>query len=199
MTKKSQLAIALEILEASEVSMRSARQILLELVGHSPSQHAHNVASQTASSLSAFHEDDAKVVEGVFNGESMSGSDKNIYPVPANYASKSKLVEGDVLKLTITNEGRLIYKQISLIDRKTLVGKAVVDDDKIKILAQGKLYLILFASVSFFKINVGDQVSILLPQDRDATWGTVEAVLPSTEDIPQSIIEDIIDNDENVL
>ena len=32
----------------------------------------------------------------------MIGPDGKNYPVPANYASKSKLIEGDILKLTIT-------------------------------------------------------------------------------------------------
>ena len=37
---------------------------------------------------------DGRVVEGVFDGQNMVGSDGKIYSVPPNYASKSKLVEG---------------------------------------------------------------------------------------------------------
>ena len=45
--------------------------------------------------------DGKRVVEGVFNGQNMIGGDGEEYPIPANYSSKSKLVEGDILKLTI--------------------------------------------------------------------------------------------------
>src|SRR3989338_7659848 len=53
-----------------------------------------------------------RVGEGTFTGEKMQGDDGKEYTVPANYASKSKLVHGDRLKLTITKSGSFIYKQI---------------------------------------------------------------------------------------
>ena len=58
-----------------------------------------------------------KVIEGVFDGQNMVGSDGKTYPVPANYASKSKLVQGDILKLTIAEDGAFLYKQIGPIPR----------------------------------------------------------------------------------
>ena len=36
----------------------------------------------------------------------------------------------------------------------------------------------LLASVTFYRAEVGDQVTILLPEKGDAKWGAVEAVLP---------------------
>src|SRR5690349_18112862 len=46
-----------------------------------------------------------QIIEGVFTGEKMIGPDGQEYSVPPNYASKSKLVEGDHMKLTITGQG----------------------------------------------------------------------------------------------
>ena len=43
--------------------------------------------------LSTYSSGTDKIVEGVFTGESMLGSDGNIYPIPQNYASKSLLVQ----------------------------------------------------------------------------------------------------------
>ena len=40
---------------------------------------------------------EVKILEGVFDGQNMVGSDGRQYIVPPNYASKSKLVEGDIL------------------------------------------------------------------------------------------------------
>src|SRR3989344_1018089 len=50
-----------------------------------------------------------RVVEGSFNGEKMIGDDGKEYAVPPNYASKSKIVPGDRMKLTITKSGSFVY------------------------------------------------------------------------------------------
>ena len=64
-----------------------------------------------------------KIIEGQFDGQNMIGPDGKVYPVPANYASKSKLVEGDTLKLTIAQDGSFIYKQIGPVERKKIIAK----------------------------------------------------------------------------
>ena len=69
-----------------------------------------------------------KVIEGVFDGQNMVGSDGKNYPVPANYASKSKLVQGDILKLSIADDGGFTYKQIGPIPRKQVVGSLELVD-----------------------------------------------------------------------
>ena len=46
-----------------------------------------------------------QIIEGVFDGMQMVGPDGKTYSVPPNYASKSKIVEGDFMKLTITPSG----------------------------------------------------------------------------------------------
>ena len=50
----------------------------------------------------------------------MLSPDGKNYPIPANYASKSKLVEGDLMKLTIAEDGSFIYKQIGPVPRSKL-------------------------------------------------------------------------------
>ena len=54
------------------------------------------------------------------------GAEKR-YPIPANYASKSKLVQGDRLKLIILESGTFIFKQIELVLRKLLTGKLIFE------------------------------------------------------------------------
>ena len=70
-----------------------------------------------------------KIIEGIFDGEKMIGPDGQIYSVPANYASKSRLVEGDTLKLIITNRGAFIFKQIKLLLSKVPCRSAILDLD----------------------------------------------------------------------
>ena len=108
----------------------------------------------------------------------MAGPDGKEYPVPANYASKSKLVEGDILKLTIADDGSFIYKQIGPVDRTQVIGTLVQHDGAYYVEANGHEYRILLASVTYFRINVGDQVTIIVPTDNpDAVWAAVEAAL----------------------
>ena len=106
----------------------------------------------------------------------MLGPDGKNYPISANYASKSKLIEGDILKLTIAEDGGFIYKQIGPTPRKQIIGTLVQHDGIYYVEAGGKEYRILLASVTYFRLNVGDQVTIIIPEDNpDATWAAVEA------------------------
>lgn len=119
------------------------------------------------------------IVEGVFDGEKMIGPDGKHYAVPANYASKSKLVEGDIMKLTIQQNGRFVFKQISPVVRKRSTGILQKDEDTdywhIKI--EDKKYKVLTASVTYYKGNIGDEVIILLPDNSESSWGAVENII----------------------
>lgn len=119
-----------------------------------------------------------RIIEGVFNGQHMIGPDGKEYSVPANYASKSKLVEGDILKLTILPEGRFVYKQIRPQERKRLKGILTKDEalGEYCVLAEGKFYKILLASVTYYKGEIGDEVIILVPLALESTWAAVENI-----------------------
>lgn len=119
-----------------------------------------------------------RIVEGVFDGQNMQGNDGHEYPVPPNYASKSKLVEGDILKLTIGADGAFIYKQIKPVDRRRVVGKLTIDEHgNFGVTAEGKSYRVLLASVTFYRAEEGDEVTVLLPVNGEAQWGAVENVI----------------------
>lgn len=122
--------------------------------------------------------DKGKVIEGVFDGENMIGPDGKQYSVPSNYASKSKLVEGDILKLTITNHGNFIYKQIGPIERARIVGVLDKNDagDYVAIV-DGKKYRLLTASVTYYKGEPGDEIVILIPGTGESKWAAVENVV----------------------
>ncbi|MBI5230482.1 MAG: hypothetical protein HY981_04250 [Candidatus Magasanikbacteria bacterium] len=123
----------------------------------------------------------ARVLEGVFDGTRMMGADGEFYPVPPNYASKSKLVEGDLLKLTVTSTGAFIYKQIGPINRKRLIGELLKRQDGDTILfdvfAQGKVYHVLSAAITYYKGEQGDEVAICVPENSPSQWAAVEYVV----------------------
>jgi len=156
------------IVEA-ETNLAAAKELLMSIIGDDGS-----VLTPTNSR----EEVSGKVIEGVFDGQVMIGPDGKSYPVPANYASKSKLVEGDILKLTIADDGGFIYKQIGPVPRRQIIGTLVQHDGAYYVEASGREYRILLASVTYFRVNIGDQVTIIVPEDSpDATWAAVEAAL----------------------
>lgn len=164
-----------ELIDSAQASLKTAHALLREMTGVSDSSRERHMLRAGSMGTGAVS---GRVIEGIFDGQNMVDAAGQTYPVPANYASKSKLVESDGMKLTITDEGKFIYKQISPIPRRTVLGVLIQEDGQYKVLAEGKAYRVLLASVTFYRAEIGDQVTILLPEGLDAKWGAVEAVLP---------------------
>ena len=121
-----------------------------------------------------------KIVEGVFNGEEMVGSDGKTYTVPANYASKSRLVEGDILKLVIKDDGAFVFKQIGPIERRRETGKLAYDAGTSEYVVLGEddqQWRVITASVTFYKGEPGDEAIILVPKSTPSTWAALENVV----------------------
>lgn len=177
MDKTANLALVMQMIDAAEKNIQSAKQLLRESGGIAPVRTSSSAVFEKAHSLTGSSEGD-KVIEGVFDGQNMIGPEGKQYPVPANYASKSKLVEGDVLKLTIAEDGSFIYKQIGPVERRKVMGLLMQDErGDYKVIADGKAYKVLLASLTYFKADAGDEVTIVLPQDTDSDWAAVEHVI----------------------
>ena len=118
-------------------------------------------------------------IEGVFDGEQMIGEDGQKYAVPPNYASKSKLVEGDLLRLTINHQGRFLFKQKGPIDRQRMMGTLVQDENTQDwlVVADGRKFHVLGAAISFHKGESNDQAVILVPKSSPSKWAAVENVI----------------------
>ncbi len=129
--------------------------------------------------FAAVHPVDGRVVEGVFDGAQMVGSDGKTYAVPPNYASKSKLVEGDLMKLTITPRGSFIYKQIGPIERSRIVGSLGFDqtNGEFYVTSDDKRWSVIKASVTYYKGEHGDEVIILVPKAAPSKWAAVENII----------------------
>lgn len=155
------------LIDEAETNLAAAKELLISLVGEDDEQAAVKTEDLTG-----------KVIEGVFDGQTMLGPDGKAYPVPANYASKSKLVQGDIMKLTIQDGGVFLYKQIGPIPRKTVIGTLRQRNQQYFVEVDDKEYRVLMASVTYFKLKINDQVSIVIPEDdKDVEWAAVEAAL----------------------
>lgn len=159
-----------EMITSAEQTIQGAKAMLLQIEGKKKVGRKKKV-----------DDEDGNVIQGTFDGQIMVGTDGKQYPVPANYASKSKLVEGDFLKLTIVPDGSFIYKQIGPVPRQNKIG--VVGQDasgNYFVAVDGKPYKVLLASITYFDAEPGDEVAIVTSQDENAHWASIEAVLQHT-------------------
>lgn len=158
------------LFDQAEGHLRSARRLLAEQFYQ---QRMHQLDYQRPE----VGESDQRVIEGVFDGERMLGPDGRHYPVPPNYASKSKLVAGDILKLTIGEDGTFIYKQIGPVERQKLIATLGEDNGRFFAQAEDKQYQLLTASVTYYRARAGDQVTIIVPRHMEADWAAIENIL----------------------
>lgn len=181
MTQDPKLETIQQMIASAEASLRSAKELLAELTG-TPVAAGTTMTAPAATDFGKKAEalavgEGGRVIEGVFDGKDMIGPDKRKYPVPANYASKSKLVAGDILKLTVTDDGSYIYKQIGPVARRKLIGTLTQEGNQYQVVASGKTYNVLLASVTYFKAQAGDQLSVILPEGEETEWAAVDNMI----------------------
>lgn len=194
MESNNQLEMIRQMLESAENALCGAKKLLAELIGEPVPAPANHVPRPEVAG--------GKVVEGVFDGQNMIGPDGKVYSVPANYASKSKLVEGDSLKLTIADDGTFVYKQIGPVERRRVIGLLSRDAStgEFVILLEGRTYKVLRASVTYFKGEEGDDIVVLLPKNAEGTWAAVENIIK--KGVPGMPIEEAApegEKDEDIL
>jgi hypothetical protein len=130
----------------------------------------------------------------------MIGPEDKKYDVPENYSSKSKLVQGDKLKLIITSEGRFIYKQIGPMERQTKKGVILFNDEgeQYYVSADGVEYKVLRASITYYKGEIGDTAVILVPQGQLSAWAAVDHIIKDSSISEPTSIESKENNVEDV-
>ncbi|MFA5927317.1 MAG: hypothetical protein WCT32_03755 [Patescibacteria group bacterium] len=165
MPENKELLQIKQLLDAAESQIRQAKSLLF----------AAELNKKTKSLNSS---GEGSVVEGIFDGETMIGPDHKRYPVPMNYASKSKLVPGDVLKLTINADGSFIFKQIGPVRRKKIIGRLEeAEKGKFVVNADNSIYRVLLASVTYFHAEAGDKLTIVIPEEGESEWAAIENIV----------------------
>lgn len=175
MEQKKILAIK-DFIESAEKSIKNAKKLLSEILKED-NIHLDKLFLDT-SWLTEYKSEDNKIIEWVFTWEEMLSAEGYKYPVPSNYASKSKLAQWDKLKLTIDSSWKMLYKQIQPIERETKVGLLVRENWKFQVVAEWKTYNLLTAAVTHFKWEIWDSLTIILPAWKQATFAAIEAVIP---------------------
>lgn len=175
--KKSKFAptqLIIQALSAAEASISLAKQLLAAPSGGPLTFSPRDAGRSRPTPPSAR---DLPGIIGKFDGEKMVAADDKTYPVPTNYAGKSKLVYGDTLKMLENNEGARLFKQIEKVARKKVEGKLVKKDEQWWVTAQEGEYKVLNSNVSFLGGQEGDETSVLIPEnDLGAPWAAIEAI-----------------------
>lgn len=177
MKNKNQIEAIKDFIVTAEKSLKNAKKLLQDIIKDNNLDLSKNIDLDT-SWLHSYQSDDTKIVEWVFTGEEMLGSDGNKYPIPANYASKSKLVQWDKLKLTISENGKMLYKQIAPIERDSKVWLLSEERGKYQAIVDGVSYDLLTAAVTHFGWNIGDSITVLIPKWKDATFAAIDTIIP---------------------
>lgn len=154
------------ILDEAENKIAIAKKILFE-----------QVYQEQVQSLNLLNHEKENIVEGIFDGEEMIDALGKKYLVPANYASKSKLIAGDQLKLIIAHDGTFIFKQIGPVDRKKVIGKLEKGNGDWYVSVSKKKYRVLRASVTYLKAKDGDEIAIIIPKVGETEWAAIENCL----------------------
>jgi hypothetical protein len=175
MSQENKIKALRDLINTAQSSINSAKQILSTLLWE---DDATSSFSADTSGLSHYESEGAQIIEWVFIGDGMLASDGNTYPVPQNYASKSLLVQWSRLKATIDETGRIKYKIISEIPYTTEIGIVTKNGEKYQITTDTKTYNVLVAAITFHKCDIGDTVTIRIPEWKDATYAVIEAVIP---------------------
>lgn len=169
----------------AEMQLKRAKLTLDQLSAFDPanpeslSAYLEEMRATHPEDLKAYKDEDAEVVEGIFDGYYMVGADQKKYPVPMNYSSKSKLIPGDIMKLKILPDGKMLFKLIKPAERKHL--RAVLsktDDNKFTANTDdGRIYFLNQAAVSFHTGAPGDELYIIVNDKDEGLFAAIEAII----------------------
>lgn len=115
---------------------------------------------------------------GVFEGESVIINEKK-YQVPPNYASKSRLVIGDKLKLIKLGD----YNEFKLeeeVPRASAEGILTKKENQWVVLVNNVEFRVISAAIRFYEGEIGDKVELVLPQGYEQNppiWAAVQKIL----------------------
>ena len=187
-TKEDKLEETIKDSDSNETKIELINNLLEEIVKNTqtiryllstqtPEACLGSLLQQTSGACVESSNSNNQIIEGIFDGEKMIGNNGKQYSMAANYISKSKLVQGDELKLNIKQDGTFIYKQINQVERISIIARLeITSDRKYFITNQNQQWRVLKASITYYQGTPGDQVIALIPKYEKSTWAAVERI-----------------------
>ena len=170
---KDKIELINNLLQNIEADIKKIKDLL-------PSQNSDSNIDHSAKNLTPqkqINTQENKIIQGIFDGHEMIGKNDKEYSIATNYISKSKLVQGDKLKLTIKQDGTFIYKQTHQVERTSIISQLeITPEGKYFINNQRRKWRVLKASITYHQGTPGDQVIALIPKYGESTWAAVERI-----------------------
>ena len=98
-----------------------------------------------------------KKTTGIFDGQNVVDEEGIEYEVNTNYASKSKLIDGDKMIVIIYANGDLRFKTHSPVARTTFIGKITAEGTVID--ESYREYRVIPSSIAYYRLQEGDIVA----------------------------------------
>lgn len=128
-------------------------------------------------------------IVGVFDGKDLVTESGERLEVPINYASKSKIVFGDTLKM-VEDDGKKLFKQIERVKRLTKTGIISKQGGEMVVVTGDGTYKILQVAVEFYKLTESGQVQVLVPENNiHAPFATIDKNLDDRAQLDKGEIE----------
>ena len=179
MENKKAIAAIRDFIVTAEKSIKNAKKLLKDILDENDiNMNLDSEMDFNISWLYSYNDEESKIIEWVFTWKEMLWVDENKYPVHVNYASKSKLVQWDKLKLTIAPNGKMLYKQIEPIEREMKQWLLTKENWKYQVISESKAYDVLTAAITHFKAEVWDNITIIIPKWKEASFAAIEAIAP---------------------
>ena len=114
---------------------------------------------------------------GKFNGFEIVTESGEKISVPQNYAAKSRLVFGDVLK-KIEEDGKTIFKQIHKVDRVQVEGILTKKEGEWYLLTDRGSYKVLDTAAEFLKAELNSEALAFIPaNDLETPFATLDKLI----------------------
>ncbi|GAB4141433.1 MAG: hypothetical protein Fur0024_3600 [Patescibacteria group bacterium] len=188
--EKKKLKLILALISSIEGELESIKKMISVLSSEKKSDESESILNLENNDnknikISNFSpeselEEGENSIFGIFDGGFLKAENGKIYPVNPNYASKSRLVYGDRLKMIVQKDGKIAFKPVELVERRWVIGELMQENGEYKVICDGVVYNILFASVTFYKAKPGDKLSIILPKEGKSPFATIDSILPDT-------------------
>lgn len=130
---------------------------------------------------------------GAFDGHFMVVEGGEKYPVPENYASKSKLVYGDTLKRIVQEDGKELFKQVERVKRLRIEGVLAKKDGRWCVVDAYGSHEVLAAAIKYYGVGEGDEVLAAIPQENThAPFATLEGRVGKEEESVVEVEEEVV-------
>lgn len=154
-----------------ELELKKAQKIIMRM------QRDFNSLNRIIENMDKPDVKDIPGIDGTFDGNNLIAEDGEKYEVPGNYAAKSRLVFGDVLK-RVEVDGKVLFKLVDKVRRKKVEGILSKKEGSWYFLSDSGSYRISDVAAEFNKAEINDEAVAIIPEENlSAPYAALDRIL----------------------